>query len=68
MRTGATLKNKHLYCALLKHIVYIEKNRMCKKNSLRKPTYTKVILFLQRNSSLLISHKTKAIYFSFADI
>lgn len=68
MRTGATLKNKNLYCALLKHIVYIEKNRICKKNSLRKPTYTKAILFLQRNSSLLISHKTKAIYFSVADI
>lgn len=67
-RAAATLKNKQLYCAPLKHILYIEKNTMCKKNSLSKAIYIKVILFLQPDSILLVSHKTKAIYFSVADI
>lgn len=65
---GVTLKKKHLYCVLLKHILYIENNTMCKKNSLGKAVYTKVILLLQHNHLLLISHKTKVIYLSVADI
>lgn len=62
------MKNKQLHCALLKYIVSNGKNTVCKKKSLGKAIYTKVIFFWQHNSLLLGGHKTEAIYFSVEDV